>query len=225
MDILFFAAIAFFIFFKLKAQLGKIDEGEKKQIQDKISQKKQLLESLHNQMMSGQNKMKVVNEEQNKIDEKITSSLDPNSKDNFFKAIKACNISSEFFLNGAKSAFEMVVKAFAGADLETLKFLLSEKIYAGFEGSINQRKAASQILVSNLISIEKSEIISASMLGNEALVTIKFVSQQINYVTDKDGQITEGRKDQIAELTDIWTFKKDVTISNPNWTIVSTNSN
>ena len=224
MDILFFAAIAFFIFFKLKAQLGKIDEGEKKQIQDKISQKKQLLESLQNQMM-GQNKMKVVNEEQNKIDEKITSSLDTNSKDKFFKAIKACNISTEFFLNGAKSAFEMVIKAFAGADLETLKFLLSEKIYAGFEGSINQRKAASQTLVSNLISIEKSEIISASMLGNEALVTIKFVSQQINYVIDKDGQIIEGKKDQIAELTDIWTFKKDVTISNPNWTIVSTNSN
>jgi predicted lipid-binding transport protein (Tim44 family) len=225
MDILIFAAIAFFIFFKLRGQLGKIDEVEKKQIQEKISKKRQVIENLQNQILVGQGKTKDVVEVQSKADEEVIGSLDENSKKQFLEIIKSCNISATFFLNGAKGAFEMIIKAFASGDLEALKFLLDSKIYSGFEQSVNQRKSAQQTLISNLIAFEKVKIISASKNGKEALVTVKFISQQINCVVDKEDQIIEGSKSEIAELTDIWTFKKDVTVSDPNWLIVSTNSN
>lgn len=225
MDILIFAAIAFFIFFKLRGQLGKIDEVEKKQIQEKISKKRQVIENLQNQILVGQGKTKDIVEVQSKADEEVIGSLDENSKKQFLEIIKSCNISATFFLNGAKGAFEMIIKAFASCDLEALKFLLDSKIYSGFEQSVNQRKSAQQTLISNLIAFEKVEIISASKNGKEALVTVKFISQQINCVVDKEDKIIEGSKSEIAELTDIWTFKKDVTVSDPNWLIVSTNSN
>jgi predicted lipid-binding transport protein (Tim44 family) len=230
MDIIFFAAIAFFIFVKLKSQLGKIDENEKEQIQDRIEKKRQLLESLQSQMLANQNQEKTVQENSklqenaNNISEELIASLDETAKNNFSQALKACKISAEFFLDGTKSAFEMVIKAFSEGDLETLKFLLSDTIYSGFAAAVNERKEKEHSLVSNLIAIEQAQITAASMENKLATITVQFQSQQINYVTNKEGEIIEGSREEIVTLTDSWTFRKDVTISNPNWTIVSTNS-
>lgn len=230
MDIIFFAAIAFYIFFKLNKQLGKIDEEEKNQIQIKIAQKREELAAVQQQISADQKRQKekivgtksTIDEAKNLTEEKILAALDEATKQNLFPILQRCKISAEFFLNGAKSAFEMVIKAFSGADLTTLKFLLSEKIYQGFEAAVDQRKSSEQTLVTNLISIEKAEIISAMMLENFASIAVKFSSKQINYIIDKDGKIIEGKKDQISEISDVWTFKKDLTSSNPNWAISST---
>lgn len=224
MDILVFAAIAFFIFIKLKAQLGKIDENEKNQLHDKANQKRKILENLQNQILTGQNKLKVVKEIKKEVDETLVQHLDTESKNHFSHIIKACNISAEFFLDGSKSAFEMIIKAFSKGDLETLKFLLADNIYAGFEAAVNKRKELGQTLVSNLIAIQGAEVTRASMVKKDAMIAVKFTSQQINYVTDKDDTIIEGSKEEIVELEDVWTFKKDVTANTPNWLIISTNS-
>jgi predicted lipid-binding transport protein (Tim44 family) len=222
MDILFFAAVAFYVFWKLREQFGKVDEGEKKQIDEKISRKKEIIEAVQSQVMTVQKKLAEQNEAQKQINEKIISTLEAGYQDHFRKILTACNISAEFFLNGTKSTFEMVLKAFSSADLQGLKLLLSDKVYAGFEQAINQIKSEEKTLVNNLISVDKAEIVSVSLLNNTALVVIKFVSNQINYIADKTGQIIEGRKDEIKELTDVWTFKKDIVANNKNWVISST---
>lgn len=233
MDIIFFAALAFYIFFKLSKQLGKIDEEEKKQIEEKLAKKREEILAVQKQIIAqAQSQQKIVGgrstedsaEEQNKSEEKILSALDEKSRENFLAILQACKISAEFFVDGAKSAFEMIIKAFAGGDLDTLKFLLSEKIYQGFEAAINRRKAEERTLTTNMIAIEKAEIVSVLMMENIASIAVKFVSKQINYITDKNGQIVEGRKDEISEITDIWTFKKDIHSQDPNWVVYSTSN-
>lgn len=224
MDIIFFAAVAIYIFFKLRAQLGKIDEDEKQKIEEKIIQKQNFLNQVQEQLKQEQQKIFQIGESQNQSNEEIASSLDVKSKEHFLNILKSCNISAKFFMQGAESSFQMVIKAFAAEDLETLKLLLSEKIYQGFASAINQRKAQKHTLVSNLISFTKSEVTSALMIDNNASITIKFVSKQINYITDSNNNVIEGGKDDIVELTDIWTFKRDTTSANPNWLVVSTNS-
>ena len=226
MDVIFFAVIAFYIFFKLREQLGKVSDDEKTKIQEKISQikaKEKELIAQQSAAITGQivKTVKAI-EVQNQNNDKILSGLDTLSKEHFLNALKSCNISAEFFVNGAQSSFQMIIKAFAECDFQTLKFLLSEKIYQGFEASINQRRSIGESLVSNLISIDKSEIISALIMDNIASVKVKFVSKQINYVADNSGNITQGRKDEIKELTDVWTFKKDLTMTDPNWVVIST---
>lgn len=224
MDIIFFAAIAFYIFLKLKNQLGKIDEDEKKIIQDKINQRNKVFEEIQKQIAVVGQKTTADNEKTKIVEEKLLQNLDTKSKEAFLKAMSSCNISAEFFINGAKSAFEMVIKAFSSGDLETLKFLLSDKIYQSFEQAISQRKASGQVVVSNIIAIDKAEVISALMMENNASIVVKIVSKQINYVSNQAGDVIQGGKNEINELTDIWTFKKDVTSQNPNWIIVSTHS-
>ncbi len=225
MDIIFFAAIAFFIFYKLNKQLGKVDEEEKKNIELKVVSAREKILEAQQFIKQQQHKSSIVIEADNQVSEKILNSLDAATKESFGNILNRTNISAEFFVNGVKSAFEMILKAFASADLETLKFLLSDKIFKGFEGAIIQRKSAEKTLITNLISIEKSEIISALIFENNASVVMKIVSKQINYIIDSKGQTVEGKKDEINEITDIWTFKKDINSANPNWVVSATGSN
>jgi predicted lipid-binding transport protein (Tim44 family) len=225
MDIIFFAAIAFFIFYKLNKQLGKVDEEKKKNIELKVVSAREKILEAQQVTKQQQQQPSIAIEADNQVSEKILNSLDASTKESFSNILNRTNISAEFFVNGVKSAFEMIFKAFASADLETLKFLLSDKIFKGFESAIIQRKSAEKILVTNLISIEKSEIISALIFENNASVVMKIVSKQINYIIDSKGQTVEGRKDEINEITDIWTFKKDINSANPNWVVSATGSN
>jgi predicted lipid-binding transport protein (Tim44 family) len=228
MDIIFFAAIAFFIFYKLSKEFGKIDESEKAEIQKKLLKKREEFTKIQQQILKQPGataEIKVVGEKDSaKNEEKFFAQLDEANRKNFVTILERSKITAEFFVQGAKTAFEMIVKAFAAADLDMLKFLLSEKIFKGFEAAINGRKSEEKSLVTNLISIEKSDVISALILDNFAVVTMKIVSKQINYVTNKTGEIVQGRKDEIAEVTDVWTFKRDLNSQSPNWIVSSTNS-
>ena len=225
MDILIFAIIAIVIFYKLNKQLGKIDEEEKRSIEDKVSLMRRMQDELlkknspNNQPQSSQQKL---------IGQSSTiqglENLDEATKQNLDAIFASCNISYEFFINGAKSAFEMVLKAFCDGDISTLKMLLSEKNFLAFQKALNQRNVDQQKLTTNLIAIEKAEIISAITLENNASIVVKFVTKQINYICDKDDKVLDGKKDAINQITDIWTFKKDLTIANPNWIINATST-
>ena len=225
MDIIIFAIIAIVIFYKLNKQLGKIDEEEKRSIEDKVSLMRRMQDELlkknspNNQTQSSQQKL---------IGQSSTiqglENLDEATKQNLEAIFASCNISYEFFINGAKSAFEMVLKAFCEGDISTLKMLLSEKNFLAFQKALNQRNVDQQKLTTNLIAIEKAEIISAITLENNASIVVKFVTKQINYICDKDDKVIDGKKDAINQITDIWTFKKDLTIANPNWIINATST-
>ena len=226
MSIIFFAAIAAYIFFKLNQQLGKIDEEEKRQIEEKILQSKATIDAIQQEILKRTEEQKIVGASStSQAEEKILLALEDGTKQNLINILQRSNITAEFFVNGAKSAFEMVIKAFCAGDLKTLKFLLSEKIYHGFEAAITQRTSEEKSLTTNLIAIEKTEIISAVMLENIASIVVKFVSKQINYISDKNSNLVEGKKDEICEITDVWMFKRDVTSSNPNWIVSATNLN
>jgi predicted lipid-binding transport protein (Tim44 family) len=57
-----------------------------------------------------------------------------------------------------------------------------------------------------------------------SLLKCSITSKQINYVSDKEQKIIEGKKDEISEINDIWTFKKDIKSPNPNWLVSATSS-
>lgn len=223
MDIIFFAVLAIVIFYKLSKHLGRIDEEEKKHIEEKIAQvraaQEQIIEKIKQQeVVVGSSSTT----EQKELEDKSLENLPQAQKQSLQEVLSRCNINLSFFLSGAKSAFEIVIKSFASGDLASLKMLLSEKIYQGFEAAVNQRLAQEKLLTTNLIAIEKTEIISAMLMENTASIVVKFTSKQINYISDKNGAVLEGNKNEIAEVVDVWTFKKDVTSPNPNWIISAT---
>ena len=128
------------------------------------------------------------------------------------------------FLKGARTAYEMIVTAFAEGDRRTLKQLLSPDVYQGFVSAIADRESRGETVESTFIGIDKAEIVEAELRGRIANITVRFVSQLISTTRDKEGRVIEGDPNAIADVTDIWTFSRDTTSRDPNWKLIATES-
>ena len=126
------------------------------------------------------------------------------------------------FTGGAQAAFEMVVAAFAKGDTATLRPLLGDDVYDEFAAAIRERLAEGHIQETTIVALDAVEIISAEMRASTARVTVKFVSQQINVVRDKEGEEVGGDSSLIERITDIWTFARNTRSSDPNWALIET---
>jgi predicted lipid-binding transport protein (Tim44 family) len=126
------------------------------------------------------------------------------------------------FLSGAKLAYEMVVEAFANSDKSALKSLLSRDVLDGFSKVIDGRLQAGEKLTFQFVGFEKAEILAASLNEKRANVSVKFLSQMISSTYDKAGVLIDGDPKEIKDVTDVWSFERDVTQKDPNWRVVST---
>ncbi len=128
------------------------------------------------------------------------------------------------FVQGARRAFEMIVEAFAKGDSNTLRPLLSDEVFAQFDGAIRSREQASQTLSTTLVGIREAEIVDARLEDRTAQVTVKFVTEQINVTRDVEDRVVEGDPSAVAIVTDMWTFARKISARDPNWLLVATRS-
>ena len=126
------------------------------------------------------------------------------------------------FLNGARAAYEMIVTAFAEGDRRNLKNLLSRDVYDGFEAAIRDRETKGHVAETRFVSIDTAEITGAEMRNRAAQVTVRFVSQLISVTRDRAGNVVDGSPEKVTEVTDVWTFARDVSSRDPNWKLVAT---
>lgn len=127
------------------------------------------------------------------------------------------------FLDGAEGAFRMIVAAFAQGDRETLRNLLSDDTYAGFEGAITARDQAGESQRTEIRSMHEMAIEGADLRGMLAEVSVRFTSDQVNLTTGRGGEITAG-SDAITEVVDVWTFQRDTSQADPSWRLMATRS-
>ena len=126
------------------------------------------------------------------------------------------------FMEGAKSAYEMIVTAFAAGDRQTLKNLLDKDVYEGFEKVIRDREAAGRKVDFTFVGLPKVEISEAELDKRSANVTIRFHAEVVSATRDKDGNLIEGNADQVANIADEWTFARSPKSRDPNWKLVAT---
>lgn len=126
------------------------------------------------------------------------------------------------FLKGAKTAYEMIVMAFAGGNRRTLRQLLEKEVYEGFVGAIDEREKRGEKVDSSFVGIDRADIIEAELKRKIAQITVKFVSELITSTRDKQGKVIDGDPKKVAEVTDIWTFARDLSSRDPNWKLVAT---
>lgn len=125
------------------------------------------------------------------------------------------------FINGSRMAFEMIVEAYAKGDKVQLRELLSREVMEDFESAIDARKTAKTREETTLVAIKSCEIIDAELKGRSAEVTVQFVSEQITVERDAEGKIVGGDPSDTVEVTDEWTFARNVNSPNPNWELVA----
>lgn len=126
------------------------------------------------------------------------------------------------FVGGAKAAYEMIVLAFASGDRRTLRDLLAKDVFDGFEAAIRDREARGDTVETRFVGIEKAGIVDAQLRSDQAQLTMKFVSQLVTATRDRAGAVIDGSPDRVTDVTDVWTFARNVNDRDPNWRLIAT---
>lgn len=126
------------------------------------------------------------------------------------------------FLEGARSAYRMVLEAFWRGDKEELAQLCDRDVYESFAAAIDARGAAGEKLDNRLVRIEEAAITGASYDAPVARITVRFRSDIAAVTRNADDQVVAGSLDDAVEAVDIWSFTRDVTSAGPDWLLDET---
>jgi predicted lipid-binding transport protein (Tim44 family) len=119
------------------------------------------------------------------------------------------------FLQGARSAYEMTVRAFAAGDRDTLRRLLSPQVFASFDSAIAAREAEGRTENVEFLHQPRADLDKAEVLGDLARMTVRFLAEFRSRTTGPEGEAVDDRR--TAEL---WTFERRLKSKDPNWTLV-----
>ena len=130
---------------------------------------------------------------------------------------------AKHFITGARTAYEMVVTAFAGGDRRQLRSLLSREVFDGFDAAITERERRSETAETRFVSIDASTITAAELRNRStAQITVRFVSKLVTATRDRSGAVIDGNAEKVTDVTDVWTFARDISSRDPNWKVVAT---
>lgn len=133
------------------------------------------------------------------------------------------NFEPAHFLDGAEAAFRIIVAAFAAGERDRLRPLLTDDTFNAFAAAIAAREAAGEKQRTEIHAIQAATIEAADLRGNIADVVVRFVSDQVNMTLGSDGNPMMGT-DAVTEITDQWTFERDLTSPDPTWRLVAARS-
>lgn len=201
--IIFFAAVAVFLLFRLRAVLGR-RTGEEQERPNPFDRPPLVPFQPETPGIGGRPAVVIEN------DPNLPLSLDAK-----LKQIHTADPTFEekHFLAGAKAAFQMVVSAFAAGDLATLRPLLSSNLYGEFGRAISERPQREPNEGVRFEGPIEAEIVDAGMSGREAHVQVRFASRQVH-----PGETAPPEDETI----DLWCFSRDLGSRDPNWQLIET---
>jgi predicted lipid-binding transport protein (Tim44 family) len=129
---------------------------------------------------------------------------------------------AQHFITGARAAYEMIVTTFAEGDRRQLRSLLSREVFDGFDAAITERENRGETAETRFVSVDGSTITAAELRNRTAQITVRFVSKLISATHDRNGAVIDGNAEKVTDVTDVWTFARDVTSRDPNWKVAAT---
>lgn len=126
------------------------------------------------------------------------------------------------FVDGAKSAYRMILEAFWKGDTDTLNWLVDDDVRQSFVEAIEERTAAGHVLDNRLVSIERAVITDASLEGRVARIMVRLEADIAAITRDAEGNLVSGSMSDAVETREIWTFARTLKSSDPNWKLVET---
>jgi len=128
------------------------------------------------------------------------------------------------FLDGARSAYEMILMAYESGDRDTLRSLLAPDVYDAFEQVIAKREAQGLKVEARFVGVRDIRLERAAFDPHdaEADLTIRFVGELITAVRDPENRVVEGDPSEVRRQTDVWTFSRRMGAADPNWLLTAT---
>jgi predicted lipid-binding transport protein (Tim44 family) len=129
---------------------------------------------------------------------------------------------SDHFVEGARKAYEMIVNAFARGDRAALRPLLGDDVFHAFDQVIAKREAKKEKVEFTFVGFRETKITGANLNKPVADITLSFAAQFISATSNAEGQLIEGDPKAVRDVTDVWSFERNVRTSDPNWRLVAT---
>jgi predicted lipid-binding transport protein (Tim44 family) len=126
------------------------------------------------------------------------------------------------FLEGAKSAYRLILESFWRGDADTLKPHVDAHVFETFSSAIEQRKKEGLTLDNRLVTIEQAVISEAAMERSVAVVTVRFEADIAAVTRNAEGQVVAGSLSDAVQTRDLWTFRRDLATRDPNWLLIET---
>lgn len=128
------------------------------------------------------------------------------------------------FLEGSRSAYEMILMAFERGDLSEVRGFLSEEVAETFDAVIAQRTEQGLTIEASFVGVREVTLVNAEIdrATNEADLTVRFVGELTSVVRNAEGDIVEGDPNTIKRQKDTWTFSRTMGSDDPNWFLVAT---
>ena len=213
-DILILAMIAVFILNRLRNVLGK-KTGNEEDINQNLNVKTKLKETKPDRELNLK-----MNKDLNKSLYNLHEDRDINKALNAIKKIEP-SFELENFVDKAKKAFEYILNAYSANNLKNLKILLDEKIYQGYQKDIEKRIKKKENFEITIINIKEPLIKHAKVVDKKAQITLEYESEQIHLLKNSKGDVIEGDSNQILNISEQWTFSRELKSRNPNWKLLS----
>ena len=121
------------------------------------------------------------------------------------------------FMEGAEAAYRMILEAFWAGDRETLRDLCDDDSYEGFVEAIEARDARGEKLDNRLVGIDSAKITAVELSRREARITVRYQADISAVTRDAEGKMIAGSMSDAAQADDLWTFRRQIGSSDPNW--------
>ena len=126
------------------------------------------------------------------------------------------------FLEGAKSAYRMVLEAYWKGDAAGLRPYVDDHVFETFDSAIKQREKDGLVLDNRLVQVEQALITAASGDNDLAVVTVRFEADIAAVTRNKEGEVVAGSMSDAVQTRDLWTFRRQISSRDPNWLLIET---
>jgi predicted lipid-binding transport protein (Tim44 family) len=126
------------------------------------------------------------------------------------------------FLEGAEGAYRMILEAFWQGEHDQLAAFVGDDVRASFDQAIREREAAGYRLDNRLIAIERAIVADAELDGRTAKIQVLFDADIAAITRNDAGEVVAGSMTDAVQTHDLWTFRRDLASSDPNWMLVET---
>lgn len=127
------------------------------------------------------------------------------------------------FIEGARQAYETIVRGYAAGDRAALKPLLTPTVLESFEVGITARETRGETEQVEFLHPPRADLELASAEGDRAVAKVRFLAELRSRILPAAEEATPGAtaEPRIEErrTAEHWTFERSLGASDPNWVL------
>jgi len=136
---------------------------------------------------------------------------------------KVAAIDPARFLDGARQAYETIVRGYAAGDRAALKPLLKPNVFASFEAGIAARETRGETETVEFLYPPRADLEGAVAEGDKAVAKVRFLAELRSRVTKASGETADATTGEplVEErrTAEHWTFERTLGATDPNWVL------